>query len=113
MEILMMQKSYTLNFFERIVMKHLINMIGRAIVIVGFICSAINVAAALPEERIIFDTDMGPDYDDVGALAVLHVLADWGLADILATVSSNRMEKTVQLIHCLNTYYGRTDIPIG
>ena len=65
------------------------------------------------KERIIFDTDMGPDYDDVGALAILHVLADRGYADILATVSSNSMEKTVQLIHCLNTYYGRPDLPIG
>lgn len=63
--------------------------------------------------KVIFDTDMGPDYDDVGALAILHHLADEGKADILATVSSNKMEKTVQLIHVLNTYYGRPDIPVG
>ena len=27
---------------------------------------------------VIFDTDMGPDYDDVGAMAVLHAYADSG-----------------------------------
>src|SRR5690606_5203914 len=27
-----------------------------------------------PPVAVIFDTDMGPDYDDVGALAVLHAL---------------------------------------
>ena len=28
------------------------------------------------KKKIIFDTDMGPDYDDVGAIAILHALAD-------------------------------------
>jgi len=28
--------------------------------------------------KIIFDTDFGPDYDDVGALAFLHAMADSG-----------------------------------
>ena len=31
---------------------------------------------------VIFDTDMGPDYDDVGAIAMLHALADKGEATI-------------------------------
>lgn len=82
---------------------------------VSSIPSGAHVADTLAteRERVIFDTDMGPDYDDVGALAVLHILADRGHADILATISSNKMEKTVQLIHSLNTYYGRSDLPIG
>jgi hypothetical protein len=42
--------------------------------------------------KIIFDTDMGPDYDDVGALAFLHAMADSGKAEILATVTSNKHE---------------------
>jgi inosine-uridine nucleoside N-ribohydrolase len=62
---------------------------------------------------IVFDTDMGPDYDDVGALAVLHAFADCGYANILATVSSNKMEKTTQLICLINTYFKRPDILIG
>jgi purine nucleosidase len=40
--------------------------------------------------KIIFDSDLGPDYDDVGALAFLHAMADSGKAEILATLSSNK-----------------------
>jgi len=32
--------------------------------------------------RIIFDSDFGPDYDDVGALAFLHAMADSGKSHI-------------------------------
>ena len=41
---------------------------------------------------IIFDTDIAPDYDDVGALAMLHAFADKGEAKILATISCNASE---------------------
>jgi len=63
--------------------------------------------------RIIFDTDMGPDYDDVGALAFLHAMADSGKAVILATVASNKQELVAPSIDVLNTYFGRSDLPVG
>lgn len=62
---------------------------------------------------LILDTDIGPDYDDVGAMALLHALADQGEADILAVVSSNLSPLVVPTIDVLNTYFGRPDIPIG
>lgn len=62
---------------------------------------------------IIFDSDMGPDYDDVGALALLHALADSGEVEILATVASNRYQKIAEVFDVLNTYFGRPDLPIG
>jgi len=62
---------------------------------------------------IIFDTDLGPDYDDVGALAFLHAMADSGKAVILATVSSNKNVLVAPSIDVLNTYFGRPDLPIG
>jgi len=62
---------------------------------------------------VIFDTDMGPDYDDVGALAMLHAFADMGEAKILATVSSNMYTNTVPCIEIVNRYFGRPDIPLG
>lgn len=62
---------------------------------------------------IIFDTDIAEDYDDVGALTILHVLANKGEAKILATISSNSFETTVPTISVLNNYFGRPDIPIG
>ena len=63
--------------------------------------------------RIIFDTDLGPDYDDVGALAFLHAMADSGKAEILATVSSNKHELTAPSIEVINRYFNRPEIIIG
>jgi inosine-uridine nucleoside N-ribohydrolase len=62
---------------------------------------------------IIFDTDIAPDYDDVGAMAMLHAFADKGEARILATISSNAFETTVPTLSVLNTYFNRPDIPVG
>lgn len=66
-----------------------------------------------PAVNIIFDTDIAPDYDDVGAMALLHAFADEGEANILATISSNAFETTGPTISVLNTYFNRPDIPIG
>lgn len=63
--------------------------------------------------KIIFDTDLGPDYDDVGALAFLHAMADSGKAEILATVSSNKHLLVAPSIEVINRYFGRPDLPIG
>lgn len=62
---------------------------------------------------VIFDSDMGPDYDDVGAMALLHALADSGEAEILATVGSNRYPQIAAVFDVLNTYFNRPDIPVG
>ena len=62
---------------------------------------------------IIFDTDIGTDVDDAGALAILHVLADRGEAEVLATMSANQNRWCAPAIDVINTYYGRGDIPIG
>jgi len=63
--------------------------------------------------KIIFDTDLGPDYDDVGALAFLHAMADSGKVDILATVSSNKNDLVAPSINVINTYFGRGELPVG
>ena len=72
-----------------------------------------NAVTTTSPVQLIFDTDMGPDYDDVGALTLLHALADSGEVNILATVSSNINELVVPCIDVINHYYGRSDIPIG
>ncbi len=63
--------------------------------------------------KIIFDSDMGPDYDDVGALTMLHAFADSGKAEILATMASNNYALVAPCLNVINTYYGRADIPVG
>ena len=63
--------------------------------------------------KIILDTDIGPDFDDVGAMAVLHALADSGRVEILATLSCNKDSLVVPTIEVINTYFGRPAIPVG
>jgi inosine-uridine nucleoside N-ribohydrolase len=77
-----------------------------------FLCLGITGFGQRPV-RIIFDTDIAPDYDDVGAMALLHAFADRGEAIILATISCNAFETTGPTLSVLNTYFRRPDIPIG
>ncbi len=66
------------------------------------------------QPRIIFDTDIGSDCDDAGAMAVLHKLADHGEITILGTIfSSNANPYGVGVCAAINTYYGRANIPLG
>lgn len=76
-------------------------------------CSNTPKVPTVKPVKIIFDTDLGSDYDDVGALAFLHAVADSGKAEILATLASNMYELTAQSIEVINTYFGRPDLPIG
>lgn len=62
---------------------------------------------------VIFDSDMGPDYDDVGAIALLHAFADSGYIKILATVASTNYEGVAGVFNVFNTYFKRSSIPIG
>ncbi len=63
--------------------------------------------------KIIFDTDMGPDYDDIGAITVLHALADSGQCEILATVASDTHPSIAPTIEVFNRYFGRDSLPVG
>ena len=62
---------------------------------------------------VIFDSDMGPDYDDVGALTVLHAFADSGFVNILGTVASTKYEGVAAVFDVLNSYFKRPGILIG
>jgi len=89
----------------------------------GFVIlsSVVPVSAAAPNNiapksapvSVIFDTDMDTDCDDVGALAMLHALADVGEVNILATVVSSKYAWSAPCVEAINRYYGRSDLPIG
>jgi len=64
-------------------------------------------------EQIIFDSDMGPDYDDAGAITLLHAFADEGRIKILATIASTRYENVAAVLNVFNTYFHRPEIPIA
>ena len=63
--------------------------------------------------HVIFDTDFGPDYDDVGAITLLHGFADSGYIRILATMASSKHKNAAAAINVFNTYFNRPEIPIG
>lgn len=88
--------------------------INRHLSLVGsLLVLAFAYSASAAPVKIIFDTDMITDFDDVGALACLHALADAGECEILATVSSTRGNASVGAIEVINHYYGRSDLPVG
>jgi inosine-uridine nucleoside N-ribohydrolase len=78
-----------------------------------FLFAGCSAQQASKPQAVIFDSDMGPDYDDVGAIAMLHAFADSGYFNILATVSSTRYAGVAGVFNVLNTYFGRPDLPIG
>src|SRR5882757_528104 len=63
--------------------------------------------------NVIFDSDMGPDYADVGAITILHNLADKGEAKILATMASTNYEGVAGVLNVFNAYFNRPGIPVG
>jgi len=62
---------------------------------------------------LILDTDMETDVDDVGALAVLHALADRGEATLLAIAVSSANPWSGRCALAVNRFYGRPKIPVG
>ena len=79
-------------------------------------CFLISVSSQAQKARpapVIFDSDMGPDYDDVGALTLLHAFADSGYINILATVASTKSEGVAAVFNLLNTYFNRPGWLIG
>lgn len=63
--------------------------------------------------EVIFDTDISSDVDDVGAVAVLHALADNQEVDILAMMVSSGDSWSAPCLKTLNTWFGRPKIPVG
>lgn len=62
---------------------------------------------------ILLDTDMLTDCDDVAALALLLELERAGLAHILGVAVSSACPASAAAVSAVNTFYGRSDIPVG
>jgi purine nucleosidase len=63
--------------------------------------------------RIILDTDMESDVDDVGALAMLHALADFGETEILGVMVCAINPWSILCADRVNTYFNRAGLPLG
>lgn len=78
-------------------------------------CAGNKVAEVKAEApvKLILDTDLGPDFDDVGAMALMYALADSGQVEVLATISSNKDENVVPCLEVINTYFNHANMPVG
>lgn len=83
------------------------------ILLAGVPTTARSVAQPADPVRLIFDTDLGPDSDDAGAMALMHALETRGEAEILAVMCGTMSPWCPPAADVINTYYGRPDIPIG
>lgn len=88
-------------------MKHLLCLL--------LVCSlyAASAQKLVQPVKIIFDTDMGPDFDDVGAITILHALAAKGECEILATMASDGYPYIGPTLEVFNRYFQKPNIPIG
>ncbi|HHW00214.1 MAG TPA: nucleoside hydrolase [Clostridiaceae bacterium] len=62
---------------------------------------------------IILDTDIGPDCDDTGALAICNILAAQGKVEILGVMHCTSNVYGAGCIDAINRFYGHCDIPVG
>lgn len=62
--------------------------------------------------RILFDTDLGGDCDDAGALLLLHRLADKGEAELLAVTHCYASPYYAGCVDAINRFWGR-EVPVG
>lgn len=63
-------------------------------------------------KKIIFDTDIGGDCDDTGALAILHECARAGKAKLLAVTLSTASPYAAGCADAVDRWYGN-EVPVG
>ena len=78
-----------------------------------FVILILNSITSFSQVKIIFDTDIGGDSDDLGALAMLHTYIDRGDCELLAIMCWQLEEYAVAAIDAVNRFYKHPDIPIG
>lgn len=76
--------------------------------------AAVHPAARAAEPvRLIFDTDICGDVDDVLALAMIHAMESRGDCKLLAVTVSADNAQAAPFVDAVNTFYGRGGVPIG
>lgn len=90
----------------------IVRLMSKQLVLILTVLHLATIARA-ERPRILFDTDITGDVDDVLALAMCHSLADRGACEILGVTISKQNPLTASFIDALNTFYGRPDLPVG
>ena len=76
------------------------------------LCALGGLSHAAPV-KLIFDTDMGNDVDDLMALCMIHNLQKRGACELLAVTVTKDHPQAAAFVDAVNTLYGYPDIPIG
>lgn len=76
------------------------------------LCGTALLAPAAPV-KLIFDTDMGNDVDDVMALEMIHNLQKRGACELLAVTITKDHPQAASFVDAVNTFHGYPDVPIG
>jgi inosine-uridine nucleoside N-ribohydrolase len=76
------------------------------------LCTLCGLSQAAPV-KLIFDTDMGNDVDDLMALAMIHNLQKRGACELLAVTVTKDHPQAAAFVDAVNTLYGYPDVPIG
>jgi hypothetical protein len=81
--------------------------------VASLMVTAEHGARAAEPVRLIFDTDICGDCDDVLALGMIHSLQSRGLCRLLAVTVSVNHELAAPFVDAVNTFYNHGNIPIG
>lgn len=74
---------------------------------------SIGASSAAQPVKLIFDTDMGNDVDDLMALCMIHSLQKRGACELLAVTVTKDHPQAAAFVDAVNTFYGYPDTPIG
>ena len=88
-------------------------MVGMAIAFSTLLAGPAEFSRGAEPVRLIFDTDICGDCDDVLALGMIHALQSRGACRLLAVTVSVDNDLAAPFVDAVNTFYGRGDIPIG
>jgi len=76
-------------------------------------CAAASRVQRQKPARLLIDTDMSTDVDDVLAIAIAHQLEETHEAEVLGVVHNTGLDGGVGAVSVINRHYGRDDVPLG
>jgi len=79
----------------------------------GALCLLALTCVQADPQRLIVDTDMGFDVDDVGAVCLANSLHMNGKADVLAMVHDTGCKLGIGGVSAMNHFYGHDNITLG
>ena len=68
---------------------------------------------SVAQTKVILDTDIDSDVDDVQALAMLHAYEKQGIIDLIGVIVTSSDNFSYQCVDAINTFYDQAEIPIG